>query len=166
MPNDRKRRLPDEEVEIFGVRGILQAHRGKPARDSGYRRAADDCERDVDEAKVHSLLERRARAKAARDFTTADAMREELRAMGIDVFDKDKVWRVRGGGGGGTKELNVSLAHHAHHALPIPASAHHHGRPPPPPGAASVGPTGHAAPGRANGRGRRGRRGRGGPGGV
>jgi len=34
-----------------------------------------------------SLLERRAAARAARDFATSDALREELAAMGVDVVD-------------------------------------------------------------------------------
>ena len=33
--------------------------------------------------------------------------------MGVDVFDKDKVWKCRDGGDG-TKELNTALANHAH----------------------------------------------------
>jgi cysteinyl-tRNA synthetase len=39
------------------------------------------------DALVASLLEQRQRARAARDFATADAIRDQLKAAGIDISD-------------------------------------------------------------------------------
>jgi cysteinyl-tRNA synthetase len=43
------------------------------------------------------LLERRATARAARDFSTSDALRDELAAMGVDVRDTPdgQAWTIR-----------------------------------------------------------------------
>ena len=83
----------DEEIEVFGERGVLQAHRGNfPTH--GYRRD-DGGATPIDEARVYELLGRRLQAKAARNFAAADAAREALRELGVDVFDSSRVWRVR-----------------------------------------------------------------------
>jgi cysteinyl-tRNA synthetase len=49
------------------------------ADDSRLRAAVD--------ALVASLVQRRAAARAARDFATADAIREQLQGAGIEVED-------------------------------------------------------------------------------
>ena len=46
-------------------------------------------------SRVDELLNQRHAAKRARDFPTADALRDSLRAMGVEVMDRDKQWRVR-----------------------------------------------------------------------
>ena len=46
------------------------------------------------EAQIHALLAERLQAKKSRDFEKADAMRETLRAAGVEVFDRDKLWRA------------------------------------------------------------------------
>jgi len=49
----------------------------------------------IDEAKVEELIAQREEVRRARDFEKADAIRDELSAMGVVVFDKQKEWRVR-----------------------------------------------------------------------
>lgn len=68
-----------------------------------YHREPDD-RAPIDVAKVDDLLSQRVAAKRQRDFTSADALRDQLRSMGVEVQDREKTWRVgRGGGmGGGT----------------------------------------------------------------
>jgi len=44
--------------------------------------------RDEAPAEVHALAERRAAARAGRDFAAADALRDELRALGWEVRDE------------------------------------------------------------------------------
>ena len=70
----------------------------------------DDGGVQVDEAKVNGMLAQRMQAKMGRDFVTADNLRDELRAMGVEVYDKEKTWKAGGassfqnggmGGGGG-----------------------------------------------------------------
>jgi cysteinyl-tRNA synthetase len=47
---------------------------------------------------VDALLERRAAARSARDFATADALRDRLAAAGVEVRDgpSGAVWSLRG----------------------------------------------------------------------
>ena len=61
----------------------------------------DDGSAQVDEPKVHEMPARRMQAKMGRDFDTADRLRDELRAMGVEVYDKEKTWKAGGGGGFG-----------------------------------------------------------------
>ena len=62
---------------------------------------ANDAGGDVDEAQVDRLLTERVAAKRSREYDKADKLRDELRAMGIEVADKERTWRVRGSGGRG-----------------------------------------------------------------
>ena len=56
------------EVEVFGVRGVWQRHRGTPSVEThGYRRD-DNGLVPVDEPRVYELLGRRLQAKAARNY--------------------------------------------------------------------------------------------------
>ena len=47
-----------------------------------------------DVGKVEELVEERADAKARRDYAAADAIRDQLNAMGISVDDRSREWRV------------------------------------------------------------------------
>jgi cysteinyl-tRNA synthetase len=53
-------------------------------------------QKGIDVAKVEQLLEERARARACRDFGEADRLREELKALGVEVTDKPQrsTWKV------------------------------------------------------------------------
>ena len=94
-----------DEASVFGVHGVLQAHRGSVPR-HGYHRG-DDGGATIDEAHVYELLGERLEAKVARDYGRADRARERLREMGVDVFDTQRMWRVRDSD---AKELNAHLA--------------------------------------------------------
>ena len=66
--------------------------RGAPDLNAPYtRRGGGDVE---DVAKVEELVEERADAKARRDYAAADAIRDQLNAMGISVDDRSREWRV------------------------------------------------------------------------
>ena len=71
----------------------------------GYTRD-DDGSKPIDVAWVEAKLGERDRAKKSHDFSTADAVREELRARGVEVHDLQKTWHVKGAprrpGGGGS----------------------------------------------------------------
>jgi len=64
---------------------------------SGYERTVGDGDEDVpalDTAPIEQLLLARARAKQARDFGKADALRGELRAAhSVIVDDQRRAWR-------------------------------------------------------------------------
>ena len=50
---------------------------------------------DPETAAIEALIEKRNQARAARDFATADALRDELTAMGVVVEDAGGVTRWR-----------------------------------------------------------------------
>lgn len=58
-----------------------------------YERAEGD-EGEVDVDKVNALIDERAELREARDFDSADAVRDELIDMGVTVLDNDMVWYV------------------------------------------------------------------------
>ena len=65
-----------------------------PGAATGFKRRGD-MKAPVDEAKVQELITKRQEIQRSRDYEKADAIRDELRAMGVDVFDKQNEWRVR-----------------------------------------------------------------------
>merc|ERR1712008_252123 len=56
---------------------------------------------------IKTLIQQREQARANKDFTRSDDIREELKAMGVEVFDKEKMWRATSGASG------VILGYHA-----------------------------------------------------
>lgn len=60
----------------------------------GYKREGD-LDLQVDAKKVDEMLRARKENQLKRDFDAADAIREELKGMDIDINDKRKTWRVR-----------------------------------------------------------------------
>ena len=65
-----------------------------------------------DVSKVEELVEERADAKARRDYAAADAIRDQLNAMGISVDDRSREWRVADApycrGRGDTADVDVA----------------------------------------------------------
>ena len=55
----------------------------------------------MDEQEIHRKLADRLQCKLSRDFDRADAIRDELKSQGIEIYDKEKMWKSTGGGGGG-----------------------------------------------------------------
>lgn len=82
--------LKGQLIAIGKLMGILQED---PAAWLGYGQGRGD----LDTQKVEDLLSRRGDAKKARDFATADAIRQELDAMGIMIEDTPQgtKWRAK-----------------------------------------------------------------------
>ena len=78
--------LPDRQ-------GSSAASGGAPRHD--YSRSRGDAH-PIDEERVHSLLAQRLAARMGRMFNDADRLRDELRAIGVEVDDREKTWRVAG----------------------------------------------------------------------
>ncbi len=74
-------------VELAGVLGLdsrAAADSGTTAAEPGEAAQRDDAE----SAAIEALVEQRRAAKAARDFATADRIRDDLRERGIDLVDR------------------------------------------------------------------------------
>jgi len=80
--------------------------------------AADD---DPATAHIKELVQTREQARAAKDFAKSDQIRDELKSMGIELQDKDKMWKskdgkagiiigYRSGGGPTDVEINTLVA--------------------------------------------------------
>ena len=59
-----------------------------------YNRDPNDRIYLPNEPQVHALLAERLMAKKTKDFAKADAMRETLRMAGVEVMDREKLWRA------------------------------------------------------------------------
>src|SRR5215813_10085125 len=60
------------------------------------RRARAVRQKGIDAKRVQSLIEERSRARAKKDYQEADRLRDELRAMGVELTDKplQTTWKV------------------------------------------------------------------------
>ena len=86
------------EVRPFGqVLGIFQE---APAHWLDRRRDRRVAERGLDRGRIETLIADRATARKARDWARADAVRDELAALGVELRDGSggTVWKVRDGG--------------------------------------------------------------------
>jgi len=66
---------------------------------------------------VKSLVHQREQARASKDFVRGDQLREELKSLGVELFDKEKLWRGKDGtsgviigfqAGGGPTDLEIT----------------------------------------------------------
>lgn len=55
---------------------------------------------DPDIANIKSLVNQREQARAKKDFTRSDELRDQLKGMGVEVFDKEKMWKSSTGATG------------------------------------------------------------------
>lgn len=69
------------------------------------------------EVQIKSLIQAREQARASKDFAQSDSLRDQLKAMGVEIFDKDKMWRAKSGesgciigyrGQGGATDLEIN----------------------------------------------------------
>mmetsp|Transcript_98075 Transcript_98075/g.311023 ORF Transcript_98075/g.311023 Transcript_98075/m.311023 type:complete len:429 (+) Transcript_98075:63-1349(+) len=72
---------------------------------------------DGSEDHIKQLVLTREQARAAKDWTQSDKLREELRALGVEISDRDKMWKSASGaagviigyrGAGGPSDLEIS----------------------------------------------------------
>jgi len=47
--------------------------------------------------RVKELVQQREEARSRKDFAHSDALRAELKTLGVEIFDKEKMWRGRDG---------------------------------------------------------------------
>ncbi|MFW5927198.1 MAG: CysS/YqeB C-terminal domain-containing protein, partial [Wenzhouxiangella sp.] len=86
---DQRPRLAATLEASAGLLGLLQA-------DPEEWLARGRAELDIDESEIEAMIARRTEARRNRDFATADAIRDELAALGIELEDgpKGTQWKV------------------------------------------------------------------------
>jgi len=52
------------------------------------------------EGQIKELVKQREQARSNKDFTRSDEIRQELRQLGVEVYDKEKMWRAKSGASG------------------------------------------------------------------
>lgn len=52
---------------------------------------------DSEEGRIKNMIREREEARSAKDFGRSDMIRDELKAAGVDIFDKDKIWKSNTG---------------------------------------------------------------------
>jgi len=79
--------------KIASVLGIFEAD---PAQWLLQRRDRAVAQRRIDQTRVEALIAQRSQARARRDFAEADRLRDELRALGVELTDKPQstTWKV------------------------------------------------------------------------
>mmetsp|Transcript_40352 Transcript_40352/g.125792 ORF Transcript_40352/g.125792 Transcript_40352/m.125792 type:complete len:431 (-) Transcript_40352:34-1326(-) len=72
---------------------------------------------DGTEPHIKRLVQMREQARAQKDWAQSDKLREELRALGVEISDRDKMWKSASGaagviigyrGAGGPSDLEIS----------------------------------------------------------
>ncbi len=78
------------------VSGVLGIFEDDPAQWLLRRRERAVRERGIDVAKVEQLLQARVEARKAKNFAQSDRLREELKALGVELMDTaaGTVWKV------------------------------------------------------------------------
>ena len=64
-----------------------------------------------DDENVRVLVARRETARFARDFESADKLREQLARLGVTLDDQNKTWRAADGRSGPITQVNISELH-------------------------------------------------------
>ncbi len=118
LPGPQERALAPrwrELVELAGVLGLVA-----PAAESDLASArtgsgTEDSQAEAE--RVRARLLERLRAKRARDFPTADRLRQELQAEGVDLFDKG-AGVTTASGGPLSQAITVALEPEGHGTAP------------------------------------------------
>ena len=82
LPADQRLTLLSEMDAVLGLDLV------KLTRDQLRVRPADT---SIDEEAIEAKLDQRQKAKAEKDFATADAIRDELIAQGVELMDGDSL---------------------------------------------------------------------------
>ena len=88
--------LRSQGVELFDVEREWRASDGRRGATDGAR-GVESMARDTDVAAIVASIREREAARAQYNWSLADQIREGLRARGVELLDKEKVWRSADG---------------------------------------------------------------------
>jgi len=110
--DELREQLRAQGIQVHDKEGIWQSSDGRTGILSGQQMGGGGMGGGpLNEQQINALIQQREQARAMKDWTTGDRIRDQLRQSGIDIFDREKYWRARdgrqgmignvGGGGGG-----------------------------------------------------------------
>lgn len=73
---------------VIALQATMMLQRGDPHAPEGS------------EGHIKYLVQQREQARGAKDWAQSDKIRDELRALGVEINDKDKLWRSKSGAAG------------------------------------------------------------------
>lgn len=82
-------------VEVFDKEKIWKGPNGSCGVVVGYSTRGGPTDMEIS-----TLVVQREKARQGSDFPMADMIRDELKAQGVEIYDKDKVWRASDGRSG------------------------------------------------------------------
>lgn len=91
-----RQELRDRGVELYDKEKEWRAKDGR--RGSLFTAGAAECV--LSDAEIQNQIGQRDEARKNKDFDTADRIREALRQMGVELLDKEAVWRTGSGRSG------------------------------------------------------------------
>jgi len=87
--------LKEIGVEVYDKEKMWRAKSGASGCIIGYRGSAGPTDMEIS-----ALVVQREKARQSSDYSTADQVRDELKAAGVEIYDKEKVWRASDGRSG------------------------------------------------------------------
>lgn len=126
--DDIRNELKAMGVEVYDKEKMWRAKSGASGVVIGWR--GNEGPTDLE---IATLVVQREKARQSTDFATADMIRDELRTVGIEIYDKDKLWKskdgrqapvpswlqIQGGSGGGAGNMGGSMAPQLQGMLPM-----------------------------------------------
>ena len=88
--------LRSHGIELFDVEREWRASDGRRGA-TDRARAVESMARDTDVAAIVASIREREAARAQHNWSLADQIREALRVQGVELLDKEKVWRSADG---------------------------------------------------------------------
>jgi len=79
-------------VEVFDKEKMWKASSGASGVVLGYRGAGGPTDLEIT-----TLVVQRERARQNKDFALSDVIRSELKAVGVEIYDKEKIWKANDG---------------------------------------------------------------------
>eukprot|EP00411_Alexandrium_monilatum_P014398 CAMPEP_0175272072 /NCGR_PEP_ID=MMETSP0093-20121207/46238_1 /TAXON_ID=311494 /ORGANISM="Alexandrium monilatum, Strain CCMP3105" /LENGTH=452 /DNA_ID=CAMNT_0016566853 /DNA_START=1 /DNA_END=1359 /DNA_ORIENTATION=+ len=83
--------LRSKGVELDDKEGLWRTSSGRSGTYSGMPAS------NINGATVRKLVAERERLRAAQDFDAADELRRQLGALGVEIFDNERLWRTADG---------------------------------------------------------------------
>merc|ERR1719262_226053 len=89
-------------VEVFDKDKMWKSKNGLSGIVIGYRSGGNGDKQPggPTDVEISTIVQQREKARHQSDWTTADMIRDELKQWGVEIYDKDKIWKCSDGRNG------------------------------------------------------------------